>query len=222
MMRIEDIAAIGGPTGGLDLRAAEALARETHLSIADAELLIGLRTGKREAFEELVLRFQGTIYNLAYRLLNNPEDARDATQETFLKIYQAAASFRGESELKTWIYRIAVNQAANQQRWWRRRRHKETVSIDSVQTEDGQPLAERLASATDDPEQRTLLLERQRFLSAALAAVKFDFRAAVILRDVKELSYEEIAEALQISVGTVKSRIARGREELRRRLKDRF
>lgn len=220
MMHLRDITA-GQPTNGVGALSAEAVV-SSHLSLADAELLAGLRAGTHGAFEELVTRYQSTIYNLAYRLLNDPEEARDATQETFLKIYQAAHSFRGESEFKTWIYRITVNQAANQQRWWKRRWRRETISLDTAETEDGQPLAERLASGAENPEQRTLILERQRHLAAALASIKFDFRVAVILRDVKGLSYEEIAEALDISVGTVKSRIARGREDLRRRLKDRF
>ncbi|HNH84471.1 MAG TPA: sigma-70 family RNA polymerase sigma factor [Acidobacteriota bacterium] len=222
MMRIQDIAALSRSTDQIKSLSGGTAATETRLSVADAELLARLRTGNREAFEELVTRYQSTIYNLAYRLLNDPEDARDVTQEIFLKIYQAASSFRGECEFRTWIYRITVNQVANQQRWWRRRWRRETISLETTQTEDGQPLAERLACATDDPEQKTLLLEQRQQLTAALAAIKFDFRGAAILRDVKEMSYEEIADALQISVGTVKSRIARGREELRRRLKHRF
>lgn len=217
-MRLQDLAAISRPESGVG--GAEAIAASSRLSLADAELLVGLRAGASEAFEELVVRFQGTIYNLAYRMVNDAEEARDITQETFLKIFQAAGSFRGEAEFKTWIYRITVNQIANHQRWWRRRWRRDTVSLDTVETEDGQPLVEKLVSPLDDPEQRTLMLERGRHLATALAAVKFDFRVAVILRDVKDLTYEEIADMLQISVGTVKSRIARGREELRRKLRN--
>jgi RNA polymerase sigma-70 factor (ECF subfamily) len=222
MMRIEDIAALTQSSEGVERLSSGASAPAERLSLADAELLDGVREGRHAAFEQLVMRFQPMVYGLLYRVLNDPEDARDVTQETFLKVYQYAKSFRGDSELKTWIYRIAVNQASNHQRWWRRRWRRETISLHAVALADGAPLAERLASQTEDPERQAIFLERQRMLTAALADLKFDFRVAVVMRDIKGLSYDEIADALQISVGTVKSRIARGREELRRKLKGQF
>jgi RNA polymerase sigma-70 factor (ECF subfamily) len=187
---------------------------------ADAALLSRLKSGERAAFEELVATYQPVIFDLAYRLLGDPEEARDVAQETFLKVYRHVSGFRGESGLKTWLYRIAVNQVSNHRRWWRRRHRRETVSLDAAPGEQGSSLGERLPCHSASPEQVALGREREQRVMVALDAVKHDCRVAVVLRDVQELSYEEIAEALEISVGTVKSRIARGREELRRRLRD--
>lgn len=191
-----------------------------HVHSADAALLARLKAGERAAFEELVERYQSLVYELSYRLLGDAEDARDATQETFMKVYRYVGGFRGDSGLKTWLYRIAVNQASNQRRWWRRRRRGDTVSLDATRDGTQDPLSERLAAHGATPEQAALDRERERRLFAALESVKQDFRVAVVLRDIQDLSYEEIAETLDISIGTVKSRIARGREELRRRLRE--
>jgi RNA polymerase sigma-70 factor (ECF subfamily) len=154
-------------------------------------------------------------------LTDDREEARDITQETFLKVYKNIKKFRGDSELRTWIYRITVNQAANQQRWWRRRWRERTISIDATQNDDS-PLSQSLPAPGQSPEQQALASEQRRMIVLALGQVKFDFRVAVILRDIEGLSYEEIAETLGVSVGTVKSRIARGREELRQQLKNSF
>jgi len=185
---------------------------------AEAQLIERLRSGDRLAFEELVAEYHALVYGLAYRLLNDPEEARDVTQETFLKVFRHLSRFRGESGLKTWMYRITVNQAANHQRWWRRRKRESTVSIDSG--EQDRTIPNRLADRRTDPEQRAIAQQRERYILRALYQIKRDYQVAVILRDIEELSYEEIAETLQISIGTVKSRIARGREELRKRLKN--
>jgi RNA polymerase sigma-70 factor (ECF subfamily) len=197
---------------------------ETALAVSapssDAHLLDRLKAGDRNAFEELVLSYQATIYELSFRLLGDGEEARDVTQETFLKVYRHITGFRGDSGLKTWLYRIAINQVSNQRRWWRRRRRRETCSLDACPDDASGPLADRLPSRAATPEQIALARERERRLMAALDALKHEFRVAVVLRDVQELSYEEIAETLEVSVGTVKSRIARGREELRRRLRE--
>jgi RNA polymerase sigma-70 factor (ECF subfamily) len=190
------------------------------VSSTDAALLARLKAGERAAFEEFVATYQGLVYELSYRLLGDPEDARDATQETFLKVYRHVGNFRGESGLKTWLYRIAVNQASNQRRWWRRRRKKDMLSLDAAPDDARETLADRLASRVATPEQVALDRERERRMMEALETLKHDFRVAVVLRDVQDLSYEEIAETVGVSVGTVKSRIARGREELRRRLRD--
>jgi RNA polymerase sigma-70 factor, ECF subfamily len=190
------------------------------VSSTDTALLARLKAGERAAFEEFVAAYQGLVYELSYRLLGDPEDARDATQETFLKVYRHVGNFRGESGLKTWLYRIAVNQASNQRRWWWRRRKKETISLDIAGDEGRETLADRLAARGATPEQIALDRERESWMMTALESLKHDFRVAVVLRDVQELSYEEIADTLGISVGTVKSRIARGREELRKRLRE--
>ena len=185
----------------------------------EAQFIERLKRGDAAAFETLVNERSGEIYGLLYRLTESSEEARDLTQETFLRAFQSIGHFRGESDLRTWIYRIAINQARNRWRWWRRRRRDVTVSIDAPQT-NGQPsLIGTLKSDNgNDPERETLAHERERALRRALSSLKRVYREAVVLRDIEGFAYEEIAVALDISVGTVKSRLARGRQELRRKL----
>jgi RNA polymerase sigma-70 factor (ECF subfamily) len=181
-------------------------------------LIARLKAGELAAFEELVEEFQPLVYALCYRILNDNEDARDAAQETFLKIYRHFPHFRGEASLKTWICRIAINQARSSERWWRRRFRRETVSLDAPSGLAGNiELAPRdyLSSNGASPETEALMRERGRYLERALTGLKKDFRIAVVLRDIEGLSYEEIAYVTETSIGTVKSRIARGREMLR-------
>ncbi len=179
-----------------------------------------LKQGDAAAFEKLVNERSGEIYGLLYRLTENGEEARDLTQETFLRAFQSINHFRGESDLRTWIYRIAINQARNRWRWWRRRRREATVSIDEPEIGGGRlGLVATLKSPTArDPEQHTLQNERERALQKALSGLRRIYREAVVLRDIEGFAYEEIANTLNISVGTVKSRLARGRQELRRKL----
>lgn len=186
----------------------------------EALLIARLREHDLAAFEELVSHFERPVYAICFRLLGDAEDARDAAQETFLKIYRGLNSFRGESGLKTWIYRIAINQAMNQQRWWRRRRKEETVSLDLSRNDSETSLGSTLLGTSASPEEVAIENERERRIMRALSEIKKEYRAALMLREIEELSYEEIAETLEISIGTVKSRIARGREELRHKLKE--
>jgi RNA polymerase sigma-70 factor (ECF subfamily) len=187
---------------------------------AETQFIERLKRGDETAFETLVNERSGEIYGLLYRLTENAEEARDLTQETFLRAFQSIGHFRGESDLRTWIYRIAINQARNRWRWWRRRRRDATVSIDEPEIGGGRlGLVSTLKSTTaKDPEQDTLANERDRALKKALSTLKRIYREAVILRDIEGFAYEEIATTLDISVGTVKSRLARGRQELRRKL----
>jgi len=184
----------------------------------DDSLVERLRAGEREAFELLVRTYQAKVYSLLYHLIGNSEDARDATQETFLRIYCKVKQFRGECRLRTWIYRVALNQAANYRRWWKRRRRDDTISIDCRDGDEGLSVIETLADDRADPEQVVLLHEQRRQLIKALEKLKPRFRTALILRDVEGLSYEEIAAALKLSIGTVKSRIARARDSMRQEL----
>lgn len=186
----------------------------------EERLLDRLRAQDLTAFEEMVAHFERPVYSLCFRILNDSEEARDAAQETFLKVYRGLNNFRGESGLKTWVYRIAINQAMNQQRWWRRRHRDETVSLDLSRKDSDTTLGNLLPGTGSSPEQVAIANERERRILGALAEIKQEYRVALILREIEELSYEEIAETLTISIGTVKSRIARGREELRRRVKD--
>jgi RNA polymerase sigma-70 factor, ECF subfamily len=196
----------------------------------ESRLVARLRAGEMEAFDQLVEEYQALVYALALRILNDAEDARDATQETFLKIYRHFGNFRGEASLKTWICRIAINQARSADRWLRRRRRNDMTSLDapwgqSASTNgwrneeangyDHRSPIDYLQSGYATPEDETLLRERGRQIERGLRQLKKDFRIAVILRDIEGLSYEEIAWVTEVSVGTVKSRIARGREMLR-------
>ena len=199
--------------------AASAESRAGHQS-AEAQFIERLRAGDAAAFGRLVAERTGDIYALLCRLTDDPEEARDLTQETFLQAFRNIAGFRGDADLRTWLYRIAVNQARNRWRWWKRRRRESTVSLDAPLGEDGDAtLVSVLADAGGhDPEQATLARERERALLAALHTISRPYREVIVLRDIEGFSYEEVAQSLSISVGTVKSRLSRGRNELRRRL----
>ncbi|MDQ3648928.1 MAG: sigma-70 family RNA polymerase sigma factor [Acidobacteriota bacterium] len=186
---------------------------------AETQFIERLRAGDAAAFDTLVNERSGDIYALLYRLTEDAEEARDLTQETFLQAFRHVARFRGDADLRTWLYRIAINQARNRRRWWRRRRRESTLSLDSSEGADERPLGERLADQrASDPEQLTLAGERERVLMAALRTLDRTYREVVVLRDIEGLSYEEVAAAAGISIGTVKSRLSRGRAELRKKL----
>jgi len=185
---------------------------------AEAEFIERLKRGEAAAFETLVSERSGEIYGLLFRMTENSEEARDLTQETFLRAFQNIGRFRGEADLRTWIYRIAINQARNRWRWWRRRRRDSTVSLDATQGQSNQTLIATLAESSQNPEEKTLAHEREAALRRALQKVGRAYRETLILRDIEGFTYEEIATTLEINVGTVKSRLARGRQELRERL----
>jgi RNA polymerase sigma-70 factor, ECF subfamily len=202
-MELEQVA----PAAAMELRPA-----------VESEFIERLKRGEAAAFEELVSERSGEIYGLLFRLTENSEEARDLTQETFLRAFQNIGRFRGDADLKTWIYRIAINQARNRWRWWRRRRRDSTVSLDATPGQSGQTLMATLAESSQNPEQQTLAHERELALRSALQRLGRAYQETVILRDIEGFTYEEIAATLGINVGTVKSRLARGRQELRRRL----
>ena len=205
--------------GHANLETVAAAAEIDLRSPSEDQFLEKLRRGDALAYERLVAEHSGDVYALLYRLTTDPEEARDLTQETFLRAFQSIDRFRGDSSLKTWIYRIAINQARNRWRWWRRRKRDVTVSLDATDEHRDKPLAATLPSDNSpSPEQETLAHEREAQLREALQGLRRSYREAVILRDVEGFSYEEIARTLQISIGTVKSRISRGRLELRHQL----
>ena len=192
-------------------------------STAEDQFLERLKRGEAAAFEQLVAERTSDIYGLLFRLTSDPEEARDLSQETFLRAYQAIGKFRGDADLKTWLYRIAINQARNRWRWWRRRKRDATVSLDAPIGETERTVATHLEDTrAADPEQEALAREREGQLRDALQNLRSSYREAVILRDVEGFTYEEIAETLQINIGTVKSRLARGRLDLRRKLEGSF
>lgn len=179
-----------------------------------------LRAADAAAFETLIERYSGDIYALLFRLTLNPDEASDLTQDTFLRALRSIKSFRGDSELKTWLFRIAINESRNRFRWWKRRRRDVTISLDATIGDSDLTLAETLADRSISPEEETLRREREQALKMALIEIPDVYREAIVLCDIEQLSYEETAQALGVGLGTVKSRISRGREELRKRLKD--
>ena len=172
------------------------------------------RRGDAEAFARLVSLHESMVYNLSARLLGDGEEAKDLSQDVFLQVYRTLARFEGRSSLKTWIYRIVVNQARNRQRWWRRRRRERACPIEDMSAADHARAAAARPDA-DAPFERLARGERAHLLQAALLTLSFDHRAILLLREVEGLDCEEIAAALQIPQGTVKSRLARARESLR-------
>lgn len=180
----------------------------------DDELICRLRTCEEAAYEESIARFHQPVYNLAFRLLNDSADAADVVQEVFLKVFRNVGHFRNQSSLKTWVYRITVNEAHNQRRWFFRHRSREVGLDDEAENGRGRAVADSAQSPFDYAFDR----EKQVLIENALARINPLFREVVVLRDIEDLSYEEIADVLQISLGTVKSRILRGREALKEEL----
>ena len=189
-------------------------------AVDDGRLASALRLGSEDAYELLVARFQQPVYNLVYRLLLDPGDSCDVVQEVFLKVFRNINRFRGQSSLKTWIYRIAVNEVHNYRRWFFRHRRQEVVLED--QSEGGKNFGDTVPDRGRSPYDCALDGEKRVMIEGALARINPMFRAAIVLRDVEDLSYEEIADVLDVSLGTVKSRITRGRESMRRQLEGRL
>lgn len=178
----------------------------------EAELVTELQAGSDAAFDWLVTHYHASVYNLAYGVLSDSADAADVTQEVFLRAFRGIRGFRQGSSLKTWLYRISIRQALNHRRWcWRH--HRSQVSIDAE--EDGKSQVLELKDGEATPFEQCATHEVQARVRQALAGVQPLFRSAVLLRDLEGLSYEEVAEVLEVSVGTVKSRILRGRRMLR-------
>lgn len=186
----------------------------------ESELLEKLKANDADAFDRFVDSYSGDVFSLLYRLTENADDAAELTQETFLNAFRSIGRFRGESGLKTWLFRIAVNESRNRFRWWKRRKRERTISLDAVIGDSEMTLSDVIADRGSSPEDEVLSRERRAALNSALLDLPISFREAVVLVDIEGLSYEETALALDVGIGTVKSRISRGREELRRRLRD--
>jgi RNA polymerase sigma-70 factor, ECF subfamily len=187
----------------------------------EAAIVAELKAGSEAAYAWLIGEFQQPVYGLVYRIVNDPADAADTTQDVFLKVFRGMKQFQGESSLKTWIYRIALHEAANRRRWWFRHKARET-SIEPVEAE-GTNAAENavqmaLTDRGESPFENVAHREVQRRVEQELRQLAEPYRTTLILRDLEEMSYEEIAEVLEISLGTVKSRLTRGRQALRQRL----
>jgi len=207
-------------TGTSYLNLNASLTSEQEAQLEDERLISGLQAGEERAYERLIERFQNPVYNLAWRLLNDPADANDVAQEVFLKVFRNIGSFRRDSSLRTWVYRIAVNESHNRRRWIFRHRRGETGLDESFEDSEGRE--KPLTDNSETPFDFTMNREAQLLLEEGLAAMNPVFRAALVLREMEDMSYEQIAEILEVSLGTVKSRIMRGREALRRYLANRL
>jgi RNA polymerase sigma-70 factor, ECF subfamily len=186
----------------------------------ESAVIAELKVGSEEAYAWLVGEFHQPVYSLVYRILTDPADAADTTQEVFLKIFRGMKYFHGESSLKTWIYRIAIHEASNRRRWWFRHKSKETSMEpnDNAETSFSPEVNSALVDKNKSPFDNAADHELHVQVEEALRKVPEPYRTAIVLRDIDGLSYEEIAEITQVSLGTVKSRITRGRDALRKKL----
>jgi RNA polymerase sigma-70 factor, ECF subfamily len=182
----------------------------------EAALVAELQAGSEEAFGYILGVYKNPVYSLVAHILGNDTDAADVLQNVFVKVFRGIGQFHGRSSLKTWMYRIAVREALNYRRGWFRRHVHEPFSLDEESTEPVAALAEKPDG--DSPYETLELAERQKLVKAALAALPLPYRAVLVLREIDEMPYDEIAEVLGIAEGTVKSRLMRGRELLRRKL----
>ena len=181
----------------------------------EGELVASCRTGDPEAFARLVRLHEGMVLSLAARLLGEVEEARDVAQEVFLQVYKRLGAFEGRSSLRTWIYRIAINQCHNRRRFWQRRRRDRERPLDDAILAPALPGAGGHGAS---PYEETLRHERAQRVQAALLELRFEHRSVLVLREVEGLTCEEVAAALDVPEGTVKSRLSRAREAMRRKL----
>ena len=210
-LSLETVRAMADTSVGLEFETLLAAAHDE-----DAALLEGLCAGEERAYETLIQQYEHPVYSLVSRLADNPADAADVVQEVFIKVFRNVKAFRGESSLKTWIYRIAVNQARNHRRWFSRHKRQE-VGLEA-DTGSNQSCQDWIADTGPSPFEQTSDQETRDLVERALQEVAPVFRSALVLREIEGLSYEQIAEVLEISLGTVKSRILRGRDALRKDL----
>ena len=190
-----------------------ALDRQSRVARHEETLEAELRAGSEGAFSYLLGVYQTPVFDLVSHIVENRSDAADVLQDVFVKVFRRIGQFQGDSSLKTWIYRIAIHEASNHRRSWLRRFRREPVSLDAETM--AQPLAQ---SREDTPYQMLEKSERQALVRRALASLAPPYRTVVVLREIEGLSYEEIAQVLGVAEGTVKSRLVRGRELLRRKL----
>jgi RNA polymerase sigma-70 factor (ECF subfamily) len=196
------------------------LASAIGITTEDAALVADLKAGSEEAFAILIAQYHQPLYSLIARSLSDPADTADITQEVFIKVFRSIRSFHGEASLRTWLYRIALREASNQRRWWSRHKRQEiTIDSSDLDPEDSEGssfcLSSKLADSACSPFDYAAQREIRGRVEAALRQIPDAFRTVVILREIEGFSYDEIAEILNTNLGTVKSRLTRGRSALR-------
>lgn len=187
----------------------------------DSALTAELQAGSEEAFSLLIAQYHAPVYSLVSRLLKDPSDAPDITQDVFIKVFRGIRNFHGDSSLRTWIYRIALHEASNQRRWWSRHRGREVTleeQTDNADQRNPMCLKDMLVDEGASPFEAAAHEEIRSRVESELRHLPEPFRTVVILRDLEGMSYDEIAEILGSQLGTVKSRLVRGRTMLRQRL----
>jgi RNA polymerase sigma-70 factor, ECF subfamily len=190
------------------------LASALTLSTEETALVAELRAGSEEAFAWLIARYHHPIYSLLARMVQDRGEAADLTQEVFVKVFRGVNSFHGESSLRTWIYRIALREASNQRRWWMRHKQQEIpMELEIADSGSGTPakLKDTLVDSSQSPFDMAVHAENKARVEAALRQVPEPFRTTLILRDIEGFVYEEVAEIQGVNLGTVKSRLVRGR-----------
>lgn len=184
----------------------------------EASLVADLKAGSEEAFALLIAQYHQSIYSIILRSLHDPADAADITQEVFIKVFRSIRGFNGDASLRTWLYRIALHEASNQRRWWSRHKRQEIAieaSSECEETGESFSLASTLADQGGSPFDHAAQREMRFKVEACLRQLPEAFRSVVVLREIEGFSYEEIAEILDVNIGTVKSRLTRGRSALR-------
>ncbi len=197
------------------------LASALTLQSEETALVAELRAGSEEAFAWLIAHYHQPIYSLLARTVHNRADAADLTQEVFVKVFRGVPGFHGESSLRTWIYRIALREASNQRRWWLRHKQQEVpIENEIAENDSGIPvkLKDTLVDAGESPFEMAVHEENKARVEAALGHVPEPFRTTLILRDIEGFVYEEVAEIQGVNLGTVKSRLVRGRAYLKQLL----
>jgi RNA polymerase sigma-70 factor (ECF subfamily) len=185
-------------------------------------LVADLKAGSEQAFALLVAQYSHPVYSLIARSLRDPEAAADVTQDVFVKVFRSISGFHGDASLRTWIYRIALHEASNQRRWWGRHRRQESELDAPIRNDEGETfcMADALAANDASPFDCAASEELRERVTAALRTLPQAFREVVVLREIEGFGYEEIAEMLELNLGTVKSRLTRGRSALREALRD--
>src|SRR5438132_10430638 len=192
------------------------LDRPAELTAQEALFVSRLKANEDAAYDELVRMYSGPMYHVAYRMTGDAAEASDAVQDIFLKVFRNIGGFKGEAALKTWIFKIAFSEILNRLRWWKRRHRFSTMSLDDQP--NGSPASEYVADAGPTPEEILQSKERESAIQKALSRLSREHRSIVVLRDIEGFSYHEIADVLGISMGTVKSRLARARADLKKSL----
>jgi len=178
----------------------------------DAPLVERARAGDRDAFDALVLRYQDRVYNMAFRMLQNREDALDTSQEIFLTVFRALAGFEEKARFSTWLYRVTVNRCRDELRRRGTVKHTRPASLDAA-------AAAEPASGNPSPHQAAVGRETGEVIARAIDGLPEESREVLLLRDVEDLSYDDIAAVLSIPLGTVRSRLNRARTLLRERIR---